>query len=168
MRINESFVFASACHSEHVGEAFIEAGIQHVVAVNTKFEVTDEAASVFTKHFYNTLLNGRTIEKSFKIAKHAVAAMSSARLDYDKFLLLPRNGDHSTLFGQLQTGNLTDDTLKTPINNLPPAVPSFVGRAIDMRHIIHQLMDSGVRLLVLTGNSGIGKSVTANGCTIFL
>ena len=67
------FVFASACHSEHVGEAFIEAGIQHVVAVNTKFEVTDEAASVFTKHFYNTLLNGRTIEKAFKTAKHAVA-----------------------------------------------------------------------------------------------
>merc|ERR1712176_753400 len=30
-----------------------------------------------------------------------------------------------------------------------------------MRHIIHQLMDSGVRLLVLTGNSGIGKSATA-------
>eukprot|EP01084_Bolivina_argentea_P295967 509673_1 len=157
------FVFASACHSEHVGEAFIEAGIQHVVAVNTKFEVTDEAASVFTKHFYNTLLNGRTIEKSFKIAKHAVAAMSSsARLDYDKFLLLPRNGDHAVnIFSDLSGGTLYDDTLPTPINNLPPAVPSFVGRAIDMRHIIHQLMDSGVRLLVLTGNCGIGKSATA-------
>jgi len=157
------FVFASACHSEHVGEAFIEAGIQHVVAVNTKFEVTDEAASMFTKHFYNTLLNGRTIEKSFKIAKHAVAAMATAaRLDYDKFLLLPRDGDHDVhIFNNLEAGELVDDTATTPVNNLPPAVPMFVGRAIDMRHIIHQLMDSGVRLLVLTGNSGIGKSATA-------
>merc|ERR1711933_635831 len=90
------------------------------------------------------------------------AMSSSARLDYDKFLLLPRNGDHKVyIFGNLEGGQLIDDTLKTPINNLPPAVPSFVGRAIDMRHIIHQLMDSGVRLLVLTGNSGIGKSATA-------
>jgi len=157
------FVFASACHSEHVGEAFIEAGIQHVVAVNTKFEVTDEAASVFTKHFYNTLLNGRTIQKAFKTAKHAVAAMaSSARLDFDKFLLLPRNGKHDVaIFADLGPGELMDDTLETPTNNLPAVVSSFVGRAIDMRHIINQLMDSGVRLLVLTGNSGIGKTATA-------
>jgi len=157
------FVFASACHSEHVGEAFIEAGIQHVVAVNTKFEVTDEAASVFTKHFYNTLLNGRTIEKAFKTAKHAVAAMaSSARMDSEKFLLLPRHGNHKVaIFATLHPGELMDDTLHTPTNNLPAVVSSFVGRAIDMRHIIHQLMDSGVRLLVLTGNSGIGKTATA-------
>ena len=87
---------------------------------------------------------------------------SSARMDAEKFLLLPRNGHHNVkIFPSLQSGELIDDTLSTPTNNLPPVVSSFVGRAIDMRHIINQLMDSGVRLLVLTGNSGIGKTATA-------
>jgi hypothetical protein len=140
------FVFASACHSEAVGQAFIEAGIQHVVAVNTKFEVTDEAASMFTEHFYNSILNGKTIAKAFKTAKNAVQAMrGGARADYHKFLLLPRRGDHKKqLFTSLQPGNLIDGTAETPVNNLPPSVSHFVGRAIDMRHIIHQLMDSGM------------------------
>eukprot|EP01083_Nonionella_stella_P136265 414560_1 len=158
------FVFAlGPRYANHIGESFVEAGIPHVVAVNTTFEVHDEAASLFTKSFYNTLLNGRTITKSFQIAKHAVASMSGcSRLDYDKFLLLPRNSDHEVhIFRNLSNGTLHDDTPPTPINNLPPAVPCFVGREFDMRHIIHQLMENYVRLLVLSGNNGIGKSATA-------
>ena len=113
------FVFASVCHS----------GIQHVVVVNTKLEVTVEAAATFTAHFYNTLLGGRTIWKA-----------SAAKLDSNKV----------TIFEQPQPGTIVDDTLHTPAKTMPPAVPSFVVRA----------MGSGVRLLALTGNCGIGKSVT--------
>ena len=161
------FVFASACHSEHVGQAFIEAGIPHVVAVKKKWEVTDEAAACFTRHFYDALLNGFTIAKAFEVGTKAVGTMSSsARLDANKFLLLPQdnrkdNNRHNVTLFDLKKGPFIDDTKPTPPNNLPPAVQNFLGRAIDMRHIINKLMDNGVRLLILTGDHGIGKSSTS-------
>ena len=92
---------------------------------------------------------------------------SSARLDASKFLLLSQddskeNNKHDVkLFASLNGGDFVDDTKPTPPNNLPPAVQQFVGSPIDMRHIIHQLMDNGVRLLILTGDHGIGKSATS-------
>eukprot|EP01084_Bolivina_argentea_P292052 501996_1 len=87
---------------------------------------------------------------------------SSTRLDYNKFVLLPKNGDHKVkIFDNLSPGELIDDTLNLPINNLTHALPGFTGRNIDMRHIIHQLMDTNVNLLVLRGIRGIGKSATA-------
>ena len=90
---------------------------------------------------------------------------SSARLDALKFFLLPQddrkeNNKHDVkLFANLKGG--PDDTKRTPPNNLQPAVQQFVGRAIDMRHIIYQLMDNGVRLSILTGDHGIGKFATS-------
>ena len=92
---------------------------------------------------------------------------SSARLDASEFLLLPQddsteNNKHDVkLFANLKGGDFVDDTKPTSPNNLPPAVQQFVGRPIDTRHIIHQLMDNGVRLLIVTGDHGINKSATS-------
>ena len=38
------FVFVSACHSQGAGEAFVQAGVPHVVAVRTLETVSDKAA----------------------------------------------------------------------------------------------------------------------------
>ena len=72
-------------------------------------------------------------------------------LGTSNFLLLPQddskeNNKHDVkLFANVKGGDFVDDTKPTPPNNLPPAVQQFVGGAIDMRHIIYQLMDNGVR-----------------------
>ena len=155
------FVFAIGAHSEYVAEAFIEAYVPHVVAVKSFPGAPDEAASVFIKYFYNALLNGVTVAKSFKVARRAAIAMT-ARLNHDKFKLLPENDDHKvSIFCKMQTGAFVNGSLKHPINNLPERVPHFIGRDIDMRNIINQMMEPSTKRLVLVGDTGIGKTATA-------
>lgn len=48
-------VFVSACHSRKVGDAFVEAGVPHVVAVRLEEPVYDIAAQTFAKAFYQAL-----------------------------------------------------------------------------------------------------------------
>lgn len=50
------FVFVSACHSQDVGNAFVAAGVPHVVAVRSSDEVLDDASLLFSDHFYRSLL----------------------------------------------------------------------------------------------------------------
>ena len=50
------FVFVSACHSQDVGQAFVEAGVPHVVAVRTSDAILDDASLIFSHQFYTALL----------------------------------------------------------------------------------------------------------------
>ena len=82
-------VFTSACHSEHVGRAFVKVGVPHVVSIDNQFAVSDEGAMRFTRFFYDALLCGNTVSESFETAKLSVqTASSSAKRDSEKFLLL--------------------------------------------------------------------------------
>lgn len=49
------FVFVSACYSFKAGEAFVEAGVPHVVCVNVDAQLLDAAAMAFTRAFYLAL-----------------------------------------------------------------------------------------------------------------
>ena len=40
-------VFVSACHSQPAAEAFVDAGVPHVIAVRTRLKVLDDAAALF-------------------------------------------------------------------------------------------------------------------------
>jgi len=44
------FVFVSACHSESAGNAFVQAGVPHVIAVKTDAAVCDKASQIFMNH----------------------------------------------------------------------------------------------------------------------
>ena len=48
-------VFVSACHSRQIGEAFVKAGVEHVVAVRLEEPVYDKAAANFARAFYQAL-----------------------------------------------------------------------------------------------------------------
>ena len=50
-------VFLAACHSEMIGNAFLNAGVKHVVCIGQQDEVLDNAALLFTKFFYKAILN---------------------------------------------------------------------------------------------------------------
>ena len=66
------FAFISACHSVGGGEAFVAAGVPHVVAVRREAQLQDRAACMFAEAFYYALFKGRTVRQAFDIGREAV------------------------------------------------------------------------------------------------
>jgi len=100
--------FVSACHSEYAGQAFVDAGVPHVVCVKVSERLQDTAAQAFTRWFYLELAIGGTVRRAFQVATQAVRAQEQSRVSgmaasmapairpdqADKFLLLPLDGNH--------------------------------------------------------------------------
>lgn len=90
--LNLEFVFVSACYSKEIGEAFVKAGVPHVVCVQVDSKIQDAAAIAFTRAFYVAFLSGKTVRASFEIAKEALKAspyVPNSVLEGEKFVLLP-------------------------------------------------------------------------------
>jgi hypothetical protein len=89
------FVFVSACHSESVGQCFVDAGVDHVVCIDTDYGVLDTAAKVFCRSLYSALLVGHTVRSAFDTAVQTVrmepALKSGGAIEAAKFKLLPEN-----------------------------------------------------------------------------
>merc|ERR1712167_86430 len=98
------FVFVSACFSQSAGEAFVKAGIPHVVCVALNSDLLDRAAQTFTHAFYLSLAVGDTIQDAFDVGVEAVKAaprMANPVNEGNKFLLLPPGGNHDVaIFSQ--------------------------------------------------------------------
>lgn len=91
------FVFVSACHSGLAGETFASAGVPHVVCCQQESELKDTAALAFTRQFYLSLAVGHTVKESFEQGCKAVRAtpnLRNAEREMQKFVLLPRDGNH--------------------------------------------------------------------------
>jgi hypothetical protein len=157
--------FVSACHSRRAGEAFVAAGVPHVVAVKVAEAVLDRAAMRFAQQFYLALLAGKTVQQAFEIGRQAVAndaelsAWRAAADERDKFLLLPEDGDHSrTVFDDAPRGRWQPPAW--PHNtNITDKPENFVGRSDDMQQLLARL--SQHRLVTLDGFGGIGKTTLA-------
>jgi hypothetical protein len=169
------FVFVSACHSQSAGEAFANAGVKHVVAVQRNKRVSDNASVKFSEQFYLALLMGRTVRESFDIGLAALAAAPDQRTRADAqhmFMLLPEDGDHNVpVFGDLEVvdGNqndnnavVVDTTPRRPINRCdkPPAL--FAGRNLETQQVYELLMHSSNRCVTIHGPPGIGKTAVAS------
>ena len=92
------FVFVSACHSGLAGETFASAGVPHVVCCRQDYELKDTAALAFTRSFYLALAVGNTVKESFEQGCKAVRATPNLRdpeKEMEKFILLPRDGNHN-------------------------------------------------------------------------
>ena len=65
------FVFVASCHSEVVGEVFLNAGASHVLCVKREERISDGICNEFTQLFYSLLFNKRnlTICEAFEFAK---------------------------------------------------------------------------------------------------
>ena len=53
-------VFVAACDSEDIGRIFQNNGAKHVICVESKRFVLDEAAIMFTKKFYDELFSKKS------------------------------------------------------------------------------------------------------------
>jgi hypothetical protein len=99
---NLHFVFVSACHSSYIGQAFVDAGVKHVVCCRHDSELRESAAIEFEKIFYRNLACGkRNLQQAFDIAKQGI--LHSPRIPGDciaeeaeKFCLLPEGTQHAT------------------------------------------------------------------------
>jgi len=167
------FVFVSACHSENVGNMFVEAGVPHVISIKSAEQVDDQAANVFTKFFYMALLAGRTIKRAHELGQMNVRTMpGQAAFDAEKFLLLPASGEdyHDvTLFEakeQEDYEGFCDLTDKVAKNKLEVNQERFYGRGVFVSQLVQTVMKQ--RVTIVVGDKGYGKSAVIKAASNYL
>ena len=65
-------VVASSCYSGQLADIFVKAGVKSVVAIDTRYQVSEAAASKFNIEFINNLTAGKTIKDAFEEARRLV------------------------------------------------------------------------------------------------
>ncbi|CAI5703722.1 unnamed protein product [Peronospora effusa] len=167
--------FLSACHSESVAEAFVRAGVPHVVVVSKEKKVLDRKAMEFAKAFYTALFAGHAVAKSFEIgrvqADIVVASNGDNAVDggRSEFKLLG-DGDHNDApFRDVPVGDLIETDMdgrrggNVTINECDAIAEVFVGRLMEV-HQVYKALVEGARLVSITGERGIGKTEVALQC----
>ena len=160
--------FVSACHSVMAGQAFLDAGVPHVVA--TTSQVRDDSVIEFELQFYQALFAGASIQASFDLAVNFLRAESSdfcedgpCESDGDLFVLLG-NGNHAgvALFSpKVQVESYEVGTSQqTAAINLPIGVEPklFIGRNYDCHSVLNNFSKSDRRLITIYGRKGVGKT----------
>ena len=177
------------------GEAFVGAGVSHVVCCQQDL-LQDSAALAFTREFYLALAVGRTVKDSFEIGKQAVAASPSVPNSMDemeKFILLPEDGDHDVrIFNAksignwkqreggggkersvssmrkswAQGGNRFNSTGSGRLSLLPSPPEDFLGRETEMYIILNAVLNR--RLVCVVGISGVGRSSIVTALTSYI
>ena len=89
---NIELVFISACHSEMIGQKFIDMGVEHVVCVKKDDKVIDNIAVKFTDRFYKNVTDQTqrlTICEAFKMTQQNLRQeMKDQISEIDKIILL--------------------------------------------------------------------------------
>ena len=156
-------VFVSACHSRQIGEAFVKAGVEHVVAVRLEEPVYDLAAANFARAFYQALAARKTVQQAFDSGRAAVKTtpyLPDTAFEAEKFLLLPEYGKHdAAIFADAKKGDFIDSSPSDKPNNLPSKPAHFIGRSKIMQEVVSDLLD--YRLVTIRGGPGIGKTALA-------
>ena len=189
---NLQFVFVSACHSRPAGDAFLEAGVQHVICSEQKEQTLNNmAAIVFARDFYRALANGRTLQQSYDLAIQAIKHspdVPNPDLEAKKFVLLPEGKDHniylfydkenpspggSSTMGQSLPSNDSGSVGRSPPkrsdhSRLPVPPQIYVGRERDMYRITKALFVINARFVSLTGPAGIGKVTLAKAAAQYI
>jgi Leucine-rich repeat (LRR) protein len=169
------FVFVSACFSFSMGAAFVKAGVPHVVCCDEGAALKDSAALLFTRQFYLSLALGSTVKASFDQGCKAVLAQHPEE-EMRKFRLLPegdrlhdesifpstgrrsRRGSHRA--PHAAGTKALDLRVQNKIQEDPgPSPPEcFLGREVDMYHVLARLMDKSNRLVSVYGVPGVGRA----------
>ncbi|CAM9196648.1 unnamed protein product, partial [Phaeothamnion confervicola] len=166
-------VFVSACYSESVARAFVEAGVQHVVAVSQHnkarrgrrgWAVMDQTALEFTHTFYTLLLRGDSVQQAFDIGRERVMASRTHSEEARKFLLLPDGGGsdrHAARpFTDAAGGRFADVTPPSSPNHCWAVTDSFIGRSCEVQAVFRHLATER-RVISVIGRPGIGKTQVA-------
>mmetsp|Transcript_31654 Transcript_31654/g.76597 ORF Transcript_31654/g.76597 Transcript_31654/m.76597 type:complete len:1119 (+) Transcript_31654:56-3412(+) len=155
------FVFVSACNSQRIGQAFVDAGVPHVVCCKENAKLRVGVSALFEKTFYRNLAGNKTVQESFDIAKEATLANPKIpeayrREEVGKYSLLGKADHNAPVFFQR---NINVSQRQTPprTEGFPPPPKVFIGRAVDQYRIL-KLLKQPARLTCVHGPSGMGKT----------
>jgi len=165
-------VFVSACHSELIGQAFVECGVPHVVAIHQEDPILDDASREFATTLYMLVLEGRPVKEAFDLAVASVLVdhfRSAATAEHEKFLLLPRDAPaHADAAFPAapgdcgSAGSFRDVSPRPPPGNLSRGLDvHFVGRRARVAGLYRKLHHPVVRCVAVLGLPGSGKSECA-------
>ncbi len=78
----------ASCHSECVGKIFSHAGAKHVICIDKKYALRDEAAVLFSRTFYSTIFCSTvSICKAYESAMKLVER-KFGKFEANKFMIL--------------------------------------------------------------------------------
>jgi hypothetical protein len=169
------FVFISACYSRSIGDAFVAAGVPHVVCCDQDSQqIRVDTAVAFQKSFYRALACGDSLRQAFDRARQEIRLSSLLpRMELEeevrKFCLLPTDGNHDVpiFFTQESRHNYHLQTKYPKRSNRIPVPPSiFLGRQVETYHITRALRRS--RLVRVSGKRGMGKKSLAKSACRFI
>ncbi|MDJ0798412.1 MAG: SUMF1/EgtB/PvdO family nonheme iron enzyme [Calothrix sp. MO_167.B12] len=164
----------NACHSEKLAQAFVKAGVSHVIAVNAEDKILDVAARCFSRRLYQGLFNQDFVIDCFLVSRNAVKLNDKLKklfnsqtfqqgVNFDeafKFRLLPQDSHNQSLIIEPADSHqvIYPQWLNT---NIPPDNPNFVGRRQEIHQVIKILVESDKHCIALHGMGGIGKTALA-------
>ena len=164
----------NACHSSKLAQAFVKAGVSHVIAVNASDEILDVAARCFSRRLYQALFNQDSIADGFLVSRNAVKLDDKLKklfnsktfkrgVNFDeafKFRLLPQAAHNQSLI--IEPANSRQVIRhQWSKHNLTAEDPKFVGRRQEIHHVVKVLVESDNRCIALHGMGGIGKTALA-------
>ena len=164
----------NACHSEKLAQAFVKAGVSHVIAVNADDQILDTAAQCFSRRLYQALFNQDSIADGFLQSRNAVKLDDKLKkvfnsvtfqqgVNFDeafKFRLLPQTLHNQSLI--IEPADSRQVIYPQWLNtNIPRDDPNFVGRRQEIHQVIKVLVESDKRCISLHGMGGIGKTAVS-------
>mmetsp|Transcript_103878 Transcript_103878/g.155542 ORF Transcript_103878/g.155542 Transcript_103878/m.155542 type:complete len:984 (-) Transcript_103878:345-3296(-) len=170
---NLQFVFVSACNSALIGDAFVRAGVPHVLCCRIDSMLREDTAVEFEKSFYRNLACGRTLQSAFDMARHQI--LNSPHIhpedrqnEIDKFCLLPLGANHDVqVFFQPPLPPTPRPKRYIPPTLFPLPPTTFIGRESDKYQVL-QALKRGSRLVRVSGDRGVGKSALVKSCCRYL
>lgn len=168
-------VFVSACHSRSAGEAFLQAGVRHVVCCQRDDQpVLNLSCVLFARAFYQALAHGRILREAFALAQKQVLCCAhlsrdERRKEVEKFVLLPEDGDHDVIIFEPSSSSppmsrpRSSKTLRPSLSSvssqsnqfLPVPTHIFEGRQVELYRVLDALKSA--RVVRVTGPAGVGK-----------
>ncbi len=165
--------FLNACHSDGLAAELLDAGVDHVVAINAADPILDAASRCFARAFYGALLRGNTVQQSFGHGRTAVELSDDLRQEIDwvtlqsanlaeslKFHLLPGNSrihQNRLAMAGVNPGDIKVDDWE----DIHPDLVDrgfFVGRNSEIHQIAVSLERDRNSCIALSGMGGIGKT----------
>lgn len=165
-------VFVSSVHAKFAAEAFINAGIKHVVCCQREATFRDEGPVEFAKAFYQALAKDKTLDVAFSAGLDAVRRSPKVKTTKnlsDRFSLLPKQAKSEYHKVKVMFEGSIPSKMPTQIGDwsmLPPLPSQFVGREVDMYELLESLrIDDVVRL---SGGPGSGKATTLSAVSRYI
>lgn len=146
-------MFVASCHSEIIGQVFLQAGASHVLCVMKDEQISEEISNEFTDIFYRCFFcQNLTFCEAYEIAKERIAAGKFFNGEEKKFIMLKRDRNliHKCsrfVLKPCENAKLVDFTPVPHFHLSNFSNDCFIGRNQEIYEVIDHLFNS--RLLTI-------------------